>query len=86
MGNVRSTHIKLLSDRLIEVYPDKFSTDFEKNKEALDELLTLESKSQRNRIAGFVTHTQKKILKFQGLKISYLNPNLDKRRKKRQRR
>ncbi len=86
MGNIRSTQIKTLSDRLIEIYPDKFSIDFNKNKEAVDELISLESKSQRNKIAGFITHTIEKMGRLKAIKISYQNPNLDKRKKQIRRR
>jgi len=86
MGNIRSTQIKTLSDRLIEIYPDRFSVDFNKNKGVVDEFLKLESKSQRNKIAGFITHTLEKMKKLKTVKITYQNPNLDKRKKQRRRR
>lgn len=82
MGNVKSTQIKTLSDGLLEIHPDKFSTNFEENKKVIDELLSLESKSQRNKIAGFITHTLKKMQRLKTVKISYQNPNLDKKKKK----
>lgn len=55
MGRVRSTYIKRAARELIKRYPDKFSTDFRQNCLALDELLTLNSKSLRNRIAGYLS-------------------------------
>ena len=55
MGRVRQAHIKRTARELLELHPDKFSTDFEKNREALEELLNLDSKSLRNRIAGYIT-------------------------------
>ena len=81
MGNIRSTHIKILADRLLEVYPDKFSTDFNKNKEVIDELLNFESKIQRNKIAGYITHTLDKMEKLKTIKVTYQNPNLNKRKR-----
>ncbi|MCK4405181.1 MAG: 30S ribosomal protein S17e [Hadesarchaea archaeon] len=55
MGRVRSTYIKRAARKLLERYPDKFSTDFKKNCLVLDELVTLNSKSLRNRIAGYLS-------------------------------
>ena len=86
MGNVRTKHVKLLSEKLIEFHPKQFSTDFEKNKGKLDELMTFDSKITRNKIAGYIAHNLSKLEKFHSLKITYQNPNLDKRRKKRGRR
>lgn len=60
MGRVRSLYIKRAARELLERYPDKFSTDFDKNCSALDELLKLESKSLRNRIAGYLTNLLKR--------------------------
>lgn len=59
MGRVRSTYIKRAARELIKRYPDKFSTDFRQNCLALDELLTLNSKSLRNRIAGYLSNLLK---------------------------
>jgi small subunit ribosomal protein S17e len=47
--------VKRLSRELVERYPDSFSTDFDQNKEVVDELLTNTTKRLRNRIAGYVT-------------------------------
>lgn len=59
LGKVRTVLIKRLSRELVERYPNSFSTDFEKNKEVVDELLTNTTKRLRNRIAGYVTHLMK---------------------------
>ena len=83
MGNIRSTHIKLLSEKLIELYPDKFLNDFGKNKGLLDELMTFDSGMTRNKVAGYITHCLSKMRKLNTLKVTYQNPNLDKRKKKR---
>jgi len=42
----------------MERYPDAFGPDFEHNKELVQELTNIESKSVRNRIAGYVTRKQ----------------------------
>ena len=46
------------SETLLERYPEAFSEDFERNKELVAELTNIESKSVRNRVAGYVTHKQ----------------------------
>jgi small subunit ribosomal protein S17e len=40
---------------LLEKYPSSFSTDFEVNKKAIQDLTTLKSKPLRNKIAGYIT-------------------------------
>jgi small subunit ribosomal protein S17e len=55
MGNIRSKDIKKIAFELRQVYPDKFSGDFEKNKEELKNLGLITQKIARNRIAGYVT-------------------------------
>jgi len=56
LGQVKNVFIKHLAKRLIEKYPDKFTKDFEKNKEELDKLIRLESKKVRNKVAGYLVH------------------------------
>ncbi len=56
MGNIRTTQIKNVSERLVKMFPDKFSKDFEKNKQILSQLLPIKSKDVRNKIAGYITH------------------------------
>ncbi|MCD6398605.1 MAG: 30S ribosomal protein S17e [Candidatus Aenigmarchaeota archaeon] len=53
MGRVRSKLVKNVSKNLIKKYPDELSRDFDKNKEFLREMI--ESKKNRNKIAGYVT-------------------------------
>ena len=47
--------IKRISNELLEKYPDKFSTDFDENKEALKQIAIVRSKLLRNKIAGYIT-------------------------------
>jgi len=71
----------------MEKYPDRFSTDFENNKKALDEVGVTVSKKVRNLIAGYLVHVIKRRVKGQPLKIAYYQkPNLRKRRARRRRR
>lgn len=55
MGKVRTVLVKRLSRELVDRYSDSFTTDFDQNKEVVDELLTNTTKRLRNRIAGYVT-------------------------------
>ena len=55
MGKAVPKAIKIRADKLIELMPEKFSTDFEKNKSVLSELNLPFSKTDRNLIAGFIT-------------------------------
>jgi small subunit ribosomal protein S17e len=50
-----------LSEIALQRYPDAFSTDYEKNKKALDELAVVSSKQLRNHIAGYITRTLRAI-------------------------
>jgi small subunit ribosomal protein S17e len=55
---IKPAYVKKTAKMLLERYPDAFSTDFKHNKELVDELTNIESKSVRNRIAGYVTRKQ----------------------------
>jgi small subunit ribosomal protein S17e len=52
---IKPAYIKKIGRELLETYPDVFTEDFEANKEAVTELTNVESKTVRNRIAGYVT-------------------------------
>ena len=55
MGNIKQTFIKRTARELFDRYPDKFTRDFEHNKEMVQELTNVTSKTIRNRIAGYIT-------------------------------
>ncbi|MCX6661959.1 MAG: 30S ribosomal protein S17e [Euryarchaeota archaeon] len=55
MGNIRQTHIKSVAIDLVKKFPDKFTGDFQSNKENVDLLITVSSNLLRNRIAGYIT-------------------------------
>ncbi len=61
MGRVRPRYIKSLARRLLEVYPDKFSDDFETNKKVVAELADIPSKTVRNKVAGEITRMVKRM-------------------------
>ena len=55
MGKAVPRAVKIRANKLIELLPEKFSSDFEKNKSVLNELNLSFSKTDRNLIAGFIT-------------------------------
>ncbi len=55
MGAVRSEKVKKVARELFRRYPDKFTTDFEKNKKFIESLMNVPSKRLRNTIVGYVT-------------------------------
>ncbi|MBR9679760.1 MAG: 30S ribosomal protein S17e [Candidatus Altiarchaeota archaeon] len=59
MGNIRIRLVKRTANELVEKHPERFGKDFDKNKLAVDELLTGQTKRLRNHIAGYVTTIMK---------------------------
>lgn len=55
MGKVRTERVKRVSRELVRRFPDRFSMDFQSNKEALDAAAGIYSKKLRDRIAGYIT-------------------------------
>jgi small subunit ribosomal protein S17e len=56
LGNVRTEQIKRIAEELIGRFPDKFSSNFENNKRAVDTLTQGATTKVRNQIAGYITH------------------------------
>jgi small subunit ribosomal protein S17e len=56
MGKVRPTIVKRTARKLLEMYPDLFTRDFEHNKRVVSQLIEYKSKKLRNQIAGYITH------------------------------
>ncbi len=56
MGKVRTTLVKRTARKLLELYPELFSGDFEHNKTVVSQLIEYKSKKLRNQIAGYITH------------------------------
>ena len=52
---IEPAYVKNLARELIDRYPEAFSDDFAQNKESVQHLTNIESKSVRNRVAGYVT-------------------------------
>jgi len=57
LGKVKTEHIKRLGKELLSRFPDKFSSDFDDNKHAVDALTEGATTKVRNQIAGYITHT-----------------------------
>jgi len=47
--------VKRIARKLVEQFPDKFTTDFESNKKLVKSLTNISSTRLRNRIAGYAT-------------------------------
>ena len=56
MGKVRPDHVKRTAHELVDRFPDKFTEDFENNKEMVDALTNVSSRKLRNRVAGYITN------------------------------
>jgi small subunit ribosomal protein S17e len=57
LGKVKTEQIKRVAKELIARFPDKFSTNFDDNKHAVDALTKGATTKVRNQIAGYITHT-----------------------------
>lgn len=56
LGKVRTGVVKKTAKELLQRYPDKFTTDFEENKQLVAQLVNTQTKWLLNRVAGYVTH------------------------------
>ncbi len=63
MGRIKTIAVKTLGNDLIKEHSDKFSGDFDKNKDVLGELKYIKSKKVRNTLAGYITKEMKRIEK-----------------------
>ena len=59
MGNIQQVFITRVGDELIEKYREKFTTDFEKNKKVVTEMIeqgivNCPSKSVKNKLIGYI--------------------------------
>ena len=55
MGKVRTDTVKRTSREVLRRFPERFAGDFESDKQAVNDLVSTQSKRLRNRIAGYVT-------------------------------
>ena len=54
MGRVRQTYVKRLAKDLVSADEERFSDDFDENKEELKDMDEFRSKKLRNRVAGYI--------------------------------
>lgn len=55
MGKSRRVKTKRLADEILKKYPNKFTTDFDENKNLVEEVVIISSKTLRNKLAGYIT-------------------------------
>ncbi|HIE34231.1 MAG TPA: 30S ribosomal protein S17e [Candidatus Altiarchaeales archaeon] len=60
MGRIKQVFLKRIAHRLLEEYGDEFGADFETNKKKVQEFSNVESKTIRNKVAGYITIAKKK--------------------------
>jgi small subunit ribosomal protein S17e len=63
--------VKRMSNELLERYPDKFTIDFNKNKETIQNYAQVRSKELRNKIAGYITAIVNRNLAQQNASMAY---------------
>ncbi len=59
MGRIKTLQIKRITHELMGLHADKFTDNYEKNKEIVNGLISTPSKKLRNAIAGYVTRLAK---------------------------
>jgi len=60
LGRVKTSVIKNIAEKVFEEHKDKFTEDFNKNKEIVDQILWMQSKRLRNVLVGYVTSLKKR--------------------------
>ena len=60
-GRVRTKTVKKAARSIIEKWYSKLGNDFHLNKKLCNEIAVIPSKRLRNKIAGYITHTMKRI-------------------------
>jgi len=57
LGKVKTEQIKHLGKELMTRFPGKFTTNFDENKRAVDEVTKGTTTRVRNKVAGYITRT-----------------------------
>lgn len=60
MGRIKTKMVKSVTQDLFEHYDDKFTDDFDTNKEVVETYLDGASKTLRNTIAGYATRLKRR--------------------------
>jgi small subunit ribosomal protein S17e len=71
--------VKKMANELLERYPDKFTSDFNENKETIKNFAIVRSKELRNKIAGYITKNVNRNLAQQNTSLSYSEENTESR-------
>ncbi len=71
--------VKKMANELLERYPDKFTSDFNENKETIKNFAIVRSKELRNKIAGYITKNVNRNLAQQNASLSYSEENTEAR-------
>ena len=66
-----------MANELLERYPDKFTSDFNENKETIKNFAIVRSKELRNKIAGYITKNVNRNLAQQNASLSYSEENTE---------
>lgn len=59
MGRIKTTFVKSIARNLYQKHADKFTTDFSKNKDVINQLINIKSKKLKNVITGYITSLKK---------------------------
>lgn len=68
-----------MANELLERYPDKFTSDFNENKETIKNFAIVRSKELRNKIAGYITKNVNRNLAQQNASLSSSEENTETR-------
>jgi len=71
--------VKKMANELLERYSDKFTSDFNENKETIKNFAIVRSKELRNKIAGYITKNVNRNLAQQNASLSYSEENTESR-------
>lgn len=71
--------VKKMANELLERYPDKFTSDFNENKETIKNFAIVRSKELRNKISGYITKNVNRNLAQQNASLSYSEENTETR-------
>ncbi len=55
MGRIRTAFVKRIAEKLMIIHKDKFTTNFDENKQKVAEKTDVSTKKLRNLIAGYIT-------------------------------
>jgi small subunit ribosomal protein S17e len=60
MGRIKTQLVKSVTSDIMDKHGKQFGTDFQENKDQLQEVADMPSKKMRNIIAGYITRLKKR--------------------------